>query len=95
MAQNHLKSGFPSTAQGRSFPTGSEAGGFSVLLLDGFFPQIYFTVGFRCVELEAQLLNQSNAFLYNTYLLSWSGFFNPAVVLSASETLSFQTKYLH
>lgn len=66
MAQNYLKSGFPPTAQGRRFPSGLEAGGFTVSTAWWLFPSSYFTVRFRYVELEAQLLNESNAYLYNT-----------------------------
>lgn len=81
MAQNHLRFGFQFTAQGQSW-----AGGFRVSTAWWIFsptpPQSSLTVWFRCVERETQLLNQSNAYLHNIHLLSWPGFFKPALVLS-------------
>lgn len=68
-----------------------EAGGFRVSTAWWIPPPpSSLTVRFRSVELEAQLLNQSNAYLHNIYLLFIYthhiffdlNFFNPAVVLS-------------
>jgi len=94
MAQNHLKSGFPPPAQGRRFPPGWRQGASASPLPDGLLPRVILLSALDAWNWKHNFQTKATlAFTTHVFFLDLD-FFNPAVVFSASEALSFQTNCL-